>query len=90
MSPHRILVVLFPLLALCACTKPVTPAGQGPASVTVAKPVPKQITEWDEFTGRLAAVESFAWQEGYFAFSIGESGVELQAPAGTFARDILA
>ena len=58
MSPHRILVVLFTLLALCACTKPVTPPGQGPASVTVAKPVPKQITEWDEFTGRLAAVES--------------------------------
>ncbi len=58
MSLHRILVVLFTLLALCACTKPVTPLGQGPASVTVAKPVPKQITEWDEFTGRLAAVES--------------------------------
>ncbi len=58
MSPHRILVVLFTVLALCACQKAATPPGQGAASVTVAKPIPKQITEWDEFTGRLAAVES--------------------------------
>jgi RND family efflux transporter MFP subunit len=41
-----------------ACRKPATPAQAPGASVTVAKPIAKKLTEWDEFTGRLGAVAS--------------------------------
>ena len=42
---------------LLANSAPVFAQGslQGPPSVTVAKPVIKDITEWDEFTGRFEA-----------------------------------
>ena len=42
---------------LCACQKPSRPAPPPPA-VTVANPLQKEITEWNEYTGRLTAVES--------------------------------
>lgn len=45
------------LLWLGACKAP-TPPVPPPAAVTVATPLVREITEWDEFTGRLAAVES--------------------------------
>ncbi len=46
-------------LTLPACKKASAPAVQLPrASVTVAKPIAKRLTEWDEFTGRLGAVAS--------------------------------
>jgi multidrug efflux system membrane fusion protein len=38
--------------------KPTTNAGPPPPPVTVALPLQKQITEWDEYTGRFVAVES--------------------------------
>ena len=45
------------LLGLAACGgKP--PPAMGPPQVTVATPLVRQITDWDEYTGRLAAVES--------------------------------
>ncbi len=34
------------------------PAGMPPPPVTVTQPVTKQVTDWDEFTGRLYAVDS--------------------------------
>jgi RND family efflux transporter MFP subunit len=45
------------MLALSGCNKPATQAS-GPPPVTVAEPVTKSITEWDEYTGRFEAVQS--------------------------------
>ncbi|MFZ1624287.1 MAG: efflux RND transporter periplasmic adaptor subunit [Gammaproteobacteria bacterium] len=45
------------LLGLAGCGgKP--PPAMGPPQVTVATPLVRKITDWDEYTGRLAAVES--------------------------------
>ena len=52
-----------------AATTSATPGPQG-VPVTVAKPVVKEITEWDEFTGRFDAVDSVevrARVNGYLA-----------------------
>ena len=38
--------------------KPAAGAAPPPPSVTVARPLQKTITEWDEYTGRFAAVET--------------------------------
>jgi RND family efflux transporter MFP subunit len=45
------------LLTIAACGGKAPPA-MAPPEVTVAKPLVRQITDWDEYTGRLAAVES--------------------------------
>lgn len=45
-------------LATTSCRRAVPAAASGPAKVTVAKPIPQRLTEWDEFTGRLSAVAS--------------------------------
>ena len=46
-------------LALAGCdSKPPAAAGPPPPPVTVARPIQKTITEWDEYTGRFAAVET--------------------------------
>jgi membrane fusion protein, multidrug efflux system len=57
------LVVLSILLAIAnlsaGCdSKPVASATPSPAPVTVAHPLQKTVTEWNEFTGRFSAVES--------------------------------
>jgi len=41
-----------------ACSRQPTAAAPAPAAVTVARPIAKMMTEWDEFTGRLGAVAS--------------------------------
>jgi multidrug efflux system membrane fusion protein len=52
--------VLSALLA-SACTRTAAqPADPPPPKVTVAKVAPQDVTEWDEFTGRLEAVNSVA------------------------------
>ncbi len=51
---------LVPLiaLALSACgDKPPPPAAAAAPPVTVAQPVKRTVTDWDEFTGRFEAVE---------------------------------
>jgi RND family efflux transporter MFP subunit len=51
---------LVPLvvLALAGCgDKPPPPAAAAPPPVTVAQPVKRTVTDWDEFTGRFEAVE---------------------------------
>jgi len=59
-SPHRpavALVALF-LTSLPACRpNPPPPPAATPPAVTVATPVRRTITEWDEFSGRLASPE---------------------------------
>jgi RND family efflux transporter MFP subunit len=44
-------------LASCSDSKPVAASAPPPPPVTVARPLQKTITEWDEYTGRFAAVE---------------------------------
>ncbi len=41
-----------------SCHKAAPAAAGGPAKVTVARPIPQRLTEWDEFPGRLSAVAS--------------------------------
>ena len=51
--------LLISPLALAGCdSKPPAAAGPPPPPVTVARPLQKTITEWDEYTGRFAAVET--------------------------------
>jgi membrane fusion protein, multidrug efflux system len=44
---------------LCSCdSRPAAKSVQAPPPVTVARPLQKMITEWDEYTGRFVAVET--------------------------------
>ena len=50
---------LLALLALSACDEPdVSQKESPPPAVTVAHPLVREITEWDEYTGRFQAVET--------------------------------
>src|ERR1700674_2937927 len=51
------LLLMAPLLIGCDST-PAAIAAPPPPPVTVARPLQKTITEWDEYTGRFTAVES--------------------------------
>src|SRR5262249_52224582 len=60
-TQSRILAGLMPGAALLsACDgKDKAPQGQAAApSVTVAQPLARKVTDWDEYTGRFAAVQS--------------------------------
>jgi RND family efflux transporter MFP subunit len=51
--------LLAALVGLSGCRSEATPAAQAPApQVSVASALERNVTEWDEFTGRLEAVES--------------------------------
>lgn len=59
----RVILLLASGLGLAlvgtACRQPGSAAAvAAPAKVTVAKPVPQRLTEWDDFPGRLSAVAS--------------------------------
>ena len=49
--------LLAAVLALAGCGGAKQPAGPPPPNVTVVKAQQKEVTEWDEYTGRLAAVD---------------------------------
>src|SRR6516164_9946094 len=51
------LLIVAPLLAGCD-NKPAANAAPPPPPVTVARPLQKTITEWDEYTGRFTAIET--------------------------------
>jgi RND family efflux transporter MFP subunit len=53
-----IMLVLVSVLTLSGCgDKPPQQAAAAPPPVTVAQPVKRSVTDWDEFTGRFEAVE---------------------------------
>jgi membrane fusion protein, multidrug efflux system len=51
------LLLMAHALASCSDSKPVAASAPPPPPVTVARPLQKTITEWDEYTGRFVAVE---------------------------------
>jgi RND family efflux transporter MFP subunit len=51
------LLLVAHALASCSDSKPVAASAPPPPPVTVAHPLQKTITEWDEYTGRFVAVE---------------------------------
>jgi RND family efflux transporter MFP subunit len=52
-------ILLFVLCgAFSGCNKPAPAPAPPPPPVTIAKPIKKEIVEWDEYTGRTDAVES--------------------------------
>jgi multidrug efflux system membrane fusion protein len=54
-------LAMFPIVALSACARPsAQPADPPPPKVTVAQVVSREVTEWDEVTGRLEAVNTVA------------------------------
>src|SRR5690242_20945711 len=57
MIPLAGLVLMAHALVSCSDSKPVGGSAPPPPPVTVARPLQKTITEWDEYTGRFAAVE---------------------------------
>jgi hypothetical protein len=54
----RLTIWLWLAAGLAACSAPAEPPQMPPPEVSVAKPLGKQITDWDEYTGRLAAVDA--------------------------------
>ena len=57
-APGHFVLFLATSLALCSCNKQAPPPESPPPPVTIAKPVQKEIIEWDYFTGRTEAVEN--------------------------------
>lgn len=82
MPSLRLLLPCVPaLLAACGGSAP-PPAAPPPPEVTVATPVEREITEWDEFTGRLVAVETVELRSrvsGYLESVQFEEGALVQA-----------
>ena len=54
----RVVLLFATSLALIGCIKQAPPPESQPPPVTIAKPVQKEIIEWDYYTGRTAAVEN--------------------------------
>ncbi|MFK7958343.1 MAG: efflux RND transporter periplasmic adaptor subunit [Lysobacterales bacterium] len=59
-SSHRLLImtVVFGIIGGCGSSETDSPRSAPPPQVTVAKPQQRDITDWDEFTARLAAVQA--------------------------------
>jgi RND family efflux transporter MFP subunit len=74
-------------LSLAGCDKPASQAAVPPApSVTVAQPVKRTVTDWDEFTGRFEAVEEVQVRPRVGGFV---NSVEFQDGAIVHAGDLL-
>lgn len=58
-TSHQWLVVVLSAAAVSGCSRTAAqPADPPPPQVTVAEVLDREVTEWDEFTGRLEAVNS--------------------------------
>lgn len=85
---------LLAVFGLPACKReaagPVGTAQTGPAAVTVARPVARRLTDWDEFTGRLTSrerVEVRARVSGYVNKVSFKEGTEVKAGDLLFTID---
>ncbi len=84
--------VLASAMLTGACTKAQTTAAAAPAppEVSVARVVVKNIVEWDEFTGRLAAVDTVAVRprvSGYIDHIAFKEGAEVKRGDVLFVID---
>lgn len=73
--------VILSSLVLAGCRKPVQVPQFPPAEVSVATPLPKRLMEWDEYIGRLEAVESVEVRSrvsGYLMSSHFQEGREVK------------
>ena len=57
-TPGYLINLLVPVLGLVVLTEPAAAQGPPPPTVTVAAPLEKHITTWDEYWGRFEAVEA--------------------------------
>jgi RND family efflux transporter MFP subunit len=57
LRPLTVLLLLTATLSGCGDKPPAAAAAPAPLPVTVAQPVKRTVTDWDEFTGRFEAVE---------------------------------
>jgi RND family efflux transporter MFP subunit len=95
MIRNSMLVLLAAAAAtgLCSCQKAPAAANAAAtpaAKVTVAKPIPQRLAEWDEFTGRLsavAAVEVRARVSGYLESTHFTEGRDVKAGELLFVID---
>jgi multidrug efflux system membrane fusion protein len=55
---YRLLFVLNVVLLMSGCGRREPPPPPPPPKVTVSQPIVQKVVEWDEYTGRLEAVES--------------------------------
>jgi len=90
---HRSLLIV-PFVAaglmLAGCQKKAATGVTEPPAVTVARPIAKRLTEWDEFTGRLAAVASVevrARVSGYLESTHFQEGTEVKVGDLLFVID---
>mgnify|MGYP003154576591 CR=1 FL=1 len=59
MSRVTLFVLLIQTLTLTACNENAAPpVAPPPAKVTTARPLVLPVIEWDEYTGRLAAIDA--------------------------------
>lgn len=58
MKPQHVLPLLALVVASCHKPQVAAPMAFPPPAVTVAPPLQQQVQEWDEFTGRIDAVET--------------------------------
>jgi RND family efflux transporter MFP subunit len=89
LSPARATAALLAVaaLTLAGCDKPASQAAAPPVpSVTVAQPVKRTVTDWDEFTGRFEAVEEVQVRPRVGGFV---NSVEFQDGAIVHAGDLL-
>lgn len=85
-------LLVFGLLPACkrAASGPNSTPQAGPATVTVAKPIARRLTDWDEFTGRLTSrekVEVRARVSGYLNEVSFKEGTEVKAGDLLFTID---
>ena len=58
MKPLHLLPLLVLVVASCHKQPPAAPMQFPPPSVTIAPPLQQEVQEWDEFTGRIDAIET--------------------------------
>jgi RND family efflux transporter MFP subunit len=88
--PIRLSIAAALLLSFASCRKPVPTVTSGPLPVNVLTVEEKEVTEWDEFTGRIEAVESVdvrARVSGYLQAVNFKAGAMVQAGELLFVID---